>query len=73
MDSINQNKSPEGENINIMVLYGRQASMQKMVSGFEVVRHGINQNMDKKLSEGLEAFRVEMKTILGNVVLVIQS
>ena len=42
--------------------------MHKMMSGFEDVRCDINQNMDKKLSEGLEAFRMEMKTVLENVV-----
>ena len=68
MDSISQIKSPKGENVNTTVLHELQASMHKMMSGFEDVRYDINQNMDKKLSEGLEAFRVEMKTVLENVV-----
>ena len=73
MDSSNEVRSSEAENANMVMLQELHTNMNRLISGLDEVKQEINNKIDKKMSEGISAFGLEMKALLESTIIKTES
>ena len=73
MDSSIEVRSSEAENANMVMLQELHTNMNRLISGLDEVKQEINDKIDKKMSEGISAFGLEMKALLESTIIKTES